>query len=974
MRPLTRRHKIALWSIGGLFLLYSLAGFVAAPMVIRNLLEKRVAGILQRQVAVAKVRVNPYTLSVRLAGLNIREGDGAPLLAAEDLVVNAELISVFKRALVIKSLDLNAPALHVVRISRERFNFSDLIPPPEPDKAQASGALRLVLKHLRLTRGTVEFADRAAAAPFTTTLASITINLQGLDTRPHAKPATFELSAATEAKETTRVEGRAGPVPMDLKAAIDLTGVVINKYSPYYQPYLEARVAGGLLGLAAVLHWTPQNRSLDGLQVKASDLRLVSGAGDDPLLTVPRFQVRGAHIDLSRRVIDLGRIDTHEGTVWSRRDGQGRINLLAAFLPASTTPSPATPDAGDRPASWQMKLPQLTLDGYRVNWEDRQPPQNAQITIDQISVALENLDTQPNTTGNASVQLRWAGQGRLALQGTLGISPLQADLTVDAHGLDIRPLQPYLSQHIRMLVTSGEFNSQGHLRLGAQDGARSQVQFGGQASLTAFQTVDPDQSRDFLKWKALFVNGLDMGVAPFYLSAEEVSLTDFFNRLIVSSDGTSNIQAILAPPKQAAAGGEHPGASTGQATVQPDKAQNPAAPATRIQIKTVSLQGGQIDFSDHHVKPNVHVTLNQVGGRISGLTSLKEKNADVALRGKSASNIPFEINGQINPLIAKPYVDLNLSFNSIDLSPFAPYSGKYLGYRLEKGQLSLSLSYRLADNKLAGENKIAISQLTFGETVNSPSATKLPIKLAVALLKDAKGDIDLDLPVQGDLNDPQFSVGGIVVKMFVNLIVDIVTSPFKFLGAVFGGGEELQFVDFQAGQSTVPPSGRAKLDTLVKILKERPGLKLEVQGQVDPHADSQGLRQERFEQALKAAMLQDMTRRGQRAVPLDQITLQADQKATLIARLFAASPIPRPRDEKGRIKKLDTAEMEKLLITAIAISPDDLRLLAHSRAKQAKDYLVEGGVPPERIFIIEPQTDKVAEKQKPHSRVRFSLK
>jgi hypothetical protein len=406
----------------------------------------------------------------------------------------------------------------------------------------------------------------------------------------------------------------------------------------------------------------------------------------------------------------------------------------------------------------------------------------------------------------------------------------------------------------------------------------------------------------------------------------------------------------------------------------PPKAEKPKAEAgePNIQINTVTLQGGKVDFSDLFVKPNVRLPMSQIGGRVSGLDAIRTHKADVLLKGMVGGNVPMEIKGQINPLIKNPFVDITIGLKGVDLSPFTPYSGKYLGYKLDKGQLTLDLAYRVAENKLTGKNKVLLNQLTLGETVQSPTATKLPVKLALALLKDRQGDIDLDLPVTGDLDDPEFSIGGVVVKMFVNLIVGIVSSPFQVLGALVGGGEELAYLDFDPGLSRIPEKKFEKLDSLAKILYERPGLKLEIQGQIHPTEDVDSLRRLRFEAQLKAAKLKKMVAWGKKAVPLEQIDLAPKERGKLVKKAYDAAKFPKPRDEKGAIKKLEPAEMEKLLYTAIEITEDDLRLLAHQRAAAAKAYLAEQGkVEAERLFIVEPKIDGKEEELR--SRVKFNL-
>jgi hypothetical protein len=268
-----------------------------------------------------------------------------------------------------------------------------------------------------------------------------------------------------------------------------------------------------------------------------------------------------------------------------------------------------------------------------------------------------------------------------------------------------------------------------------------------------------------------------------------------------------------------------------------------------------------------------------------------------------------------------------------------------------------------------------LTQLTLGDAVPSDTATKLPIKLAIALLKDREGNIDIDLPVKGDLDNPEFSIGGIVIKMIGNFILGIVTSPFKMLGSLFGGGEELSYIDFAAGVGDIAPDNTAKLDSLAKILFERPGLNLEIQGQFDPHSDREGLRKIRFEHELKSAKLKSMMAGGQPAIPLEQMTISAEERDRMVRRAYADATFPKPKDDKGKEKKLPPEEMEKMLYTAIEITGDDLLQLADQRALAAKSYLLNTGkVEAQRLFIVEPEMGGSADAKMHKSQVRFNLK
>ena len=876
MPALSKRMKIALGVIAGLFVLYSLAGFVAAPLVIRRVLENSVSQTLKRQVSVNLVRVNPYTLSLTLGGLSIADNAATSLATLHQIKVNAQISSVFKKALILKSVVLDIPHINIIRSATDRFNFSDLLEPrtdgsPESPQAPAE-APRVVLGQLHVTQGSLRFEDQTLEAPFSTRISDMTLSVTSLDTAPQAPPATFAFSGETEPHETLRLRGRLAPVPLTATIELDARAIALAKYTPYYRPFWNADIQQGHLDLRTTGHWSGKEGRFKKTSLKVMDLQINRDDDGTPLLNMPLFQVDDAEADLQAHTLDLGHVSSRNGSAWVSRTQEGRLNWAAALAhgvsPARTQPAPPAPapapDAAPSPVSsdWTVTVPELSVDNFRLEITDHRLTGPAKLTLANLELNTKSLSTQPDDRGEVALSLTWNDQGSLTVTGQLGLVPVSADLGLTADRLDLRPLQPYVSEHVGLVITSGQFNTQGDLHLGMPPDAPLEMRYEGQVSAVNFESIDSVNQADFFNFQSLFLNKLKLETQPLHLSVEEVALTDFYNKVLIATDGTSNIGTIFgggeSGENQDTTADASPEDGSDKPNEKPDKSKEelaePGAPAggeesapMSIQIKRVTLQGGSIDFTDVHVDPSVRLPMEKVGGRISGLDAITENKADVLLEGRVYGNVPMKISGKINPLISPPYVDLQLNLASADLTPFAPYAEKYLGYKLNKGLLSMNLSYLVKEKRLQGENNAVLTQLTLGESVPSPSATSLPIKLAIALLKDRQGNIDIDLPVKGNLDDPEFSIGGIVLQMLGNLIVDIVTSPFKMLGALFGGGEELSYLDFAAGVSELSPENKAKLDNLAKILFERPELNLEIQGQFDRDADTLGLRKIRFD-------------------------------------------------------------------------------------------------------------------------------
>jgi len=316
----------------------------------------------------------------------------------------------------------------------------------------------------------------------------------------------------------------------------------------------------------------------------------------------------------------------------------------------------------------------------------------------------------------------------------------------------------------------------------------------------------------------------------------------------------------------------------------------------------------------------------------------------------------------------------------IELSPLSPYSGKYVGYGIEKGKLSFKVKYKLDNRKLAADNKIILNQLTFGEKVESPDATKLPVLLAVALLKDRNGVIDVDLPISGSLDDPQFSVGGLVLKIIFNIISKAVTAPFALLGSMFGGGsgEELSYVEFDYGRAKLTQAAEAKLKTLATAMNNRPALKLDISGRVDPVNDPEGLKKVSIERKVKAQKMKELVRQGKAPKSVDDVRIEKDEYPRYLKAAYGEESFPKPRNIIGLAKDLPVAEMEKLMLQHTKVTDEALRELANQRAQAVKDYLLASGqVPADRLFIVAAKPGQTGEKNKivaKVSRVDFSLK
>ena len=650
------------------------------------------------------------------------------------------------------------------------------------------------------------------------------------------------------------------------------------------------------------------------------------------------------------------------------------MNIASLIATPTEKSPPATRNSAPPSLPWIVSLKSLVVDGYRVKITDRSLAEPFAISIDDINCKAQNMSTEKDAKGTIALSMHIGRQGTASFEGDLALSPPAAEIAMNLKSLPLKPLQPFLAERAKVILAAGALNVNGRLTARQSESKGLKTAFRGKLWVNKFSLLDKANAEDLLKWDSLYLGEMDIRYAPLLAHIRGISLSNFYSRIMISADRTINLQEVFSAASStseaAALHGKAPRTTEAAAVSR----QEPAQERT-IAIDKVTVQGGTINFTDESVKPRFNADLLEIGGRISGLSSEENKFGEVELRGKYDRYAPLEITGKINPLRDDLYVELKAGFKDMDLTAVSPYSGRYAGYTVRKGKLSFQLEYLIVKNKLDAKNDIFLDQFSFGEPVESPDATKLPVKLAVALLKDRNGEIKLDIPVSGELDDPKFSVGRVVLKVIVNLLVKAATSPFALLGAIFGGGEQIGYAEFDYGSAALTAETQKKLDILAKALHDRPELRMDIVGHADPGKDREGLKQNLLLRRVKAQKIKDMARAGGETPSLDAVTVTPREYPVYLKLAYKAEKFPKPRNFIGMVKNLPVPEMEKLMITNLKVTDEDLKALAGERARAVRDYLMQSKqVDEEQIFIVEAKTLDVEKKEgAKDSRADFQL-
>ena len=953
------------------------------------------SGLLDSKLEVnfSKPKDKPMALTVAgtlgLKKIELVDRAGQPLLKWKVLNLAIHSFDILNNKLALDSVMLEQPEAAVRRARDGALNLLALQPKASPKTDKAKQVAEAVDKtaapfefsaaEVKLVDGLVDFADATPQKPFHTRINAINLTAHKLASSGK-EPASVELALKTDSGESLQHHGQVMLSPLSAQGELALSAIKLKNYAPYYAPFIRFNVEEGALDAALKYTATMTDgrlqASISDAAVNLAALKLRRENEKLPFFTLAQLAVKDIALDLAKRNILIGEFITRGGKLLARRDKEGVFNLTQLLAPGSNESSKTAPGEG---APWNAELKKLAVNDFGVRVEDDKMADSLPFTANVIALNADNLSTAKGTKAGLALKVALGKRGKLDVSGTLTPMPLQARLKLDLKSVDLVPLQAYFDGKSNITLTRGALSTGGTLLADMETPGKLNINYRGGANLSDFALIDKPNSADLLKWKSLIFSGIDFNLDPLNIVVGEIALSDFYSRLILTAEGKLNLAQLMSEPGKAEAPAPQPNGATAQDSAPAASAVAAAAALAplpyNVRIGNVTLQGGNINFSDYFIKPNYTADLMNIGGSVTGLSSESGSTANVDLRG-DLSSAPVMIAGKVNPLARETYLDIKAGVRGFELGPLSPYSGKYAGYAIQKGKLTVDVRYFIENRKLQAENKLFLDQLTFGERIESTDATKLPVQLAVALLKNSRGEIDINLPISGSLDDPQFSIGGIIVRIFVNLVVKAVTSPFALLGSMFGGGEDLGYVEFDPGHAAILPPAESKLKALAQALLDRPALKLDITGRIDPASDNEGAKLAQMERKIKAQKLKAIVKEGKDAGSVGEVVLTPEEYQKYLKLAYKDESFPKPRNMIGLAKNLPPQEMEKLMVTNAQVTEDDMRTLANQRAQVVKDWLTHSGqVPPERIFIVAPKLDAADIKDKGKaSRADFSLK
>ncbi len=942
LRTFLRRFRWPLRILGSLYALYALFGFLVLPGILQRKLVVGISAALHREARIANVKVNPLVLSVTIQGLEIRSRRGSPWISCDRLYANAELWPLLARTAELKELELDRPRLVLSLDENGQLEFADLLAAPEgAAQAPAKPAGRpwtVALNRFQLQEGAVDFSDAGPKEAFRSRLGPLSLSLRDFRTSMGSRSG-GRFEAWTEAGERIAWEGSLVAEPFSSEGTLKVAKLLLPKYAPYLHESVNLDLRSGRLDLTLPYAFTlapaPAFRLRGGAGTVA-DL-VVAERGGAEALKVPELALEDLTGDLMKPELILGRATLKGADLSLSRRADGTLNwtrLLA--LPPGVKPKPKDPEA--KPLA--LAVGELALEKASVAWEDALTIRPVALALRDVNLTLKGLSLDPAGIANLVFAAKLGDSGRLGFQGTVKPMAAAADLQADVEGIALPPVDPYLAPATDLRFNQGRVGLKGRLRADFSGTKADGLIYSGDVWIDRMEAADGRDHEVALRWKRLALRGLDASTAPLSVKLKTLDWIAPEGRLVVAADGTTNVNRAFKILPEAPA----PTAAAIQPTPKVEGAPIP------LSINLMQVSQGRLSFIDRSLSPNAALLLSELEGTYDQLSSAPGARSQVKFTGKAGGVGPLRIEGKAYPLRTDEDTDVRLSLQGAELTDLDPYSRKYLGYVLQKGKLGAALRLHIQKRKLSAVAQAKLDQLYLGDQVESEDATWIPVKLALALLRDRHGVIEMEVPVDGSLDDPDIHWGGAAWKALLNVLSKAATSPFTLLGSLFGGGADLSAVAFTPGGAAPPADASKVIQGLVKSLQERPALSLELEGAADPMADGAALKRGALEDRLKA---QAWALAGKGGAPDAAFTPSLGAREAALRALHDKTFPPPPRDPKApKAPEAPLAEVESRLLGSLPDDPETLRALAEARTDAVQRALLDAGAPVDRVFAV----------------------
>jgi len=834
-------------------LLYALAGFFLAPWLIGRTAAKTFSET-GRSLELGAVRVNPFALSIALRDLDLRDTDGEAILALDSAYLNFQLSSLFRRAWTFREFRIDGPFVNLERFGPGDDRIGNLVRALAPagsreqqDRKEPEGLPRLIVQLLDCSNGRVVFTDHLEEEVFRAESGPININVSNFSTLPDDK-GNKQIHIAMPSGGSVVWSGELQVSPLRSQGRVTVSGQASADGVRYLNLLLPFTVQTGDMDLALDYRFAIEPSGEPGLEVKnltgeVDDVVLKPEDAGKDVLRVPKLRFEGGVISLAAKTAGLQKLTINGTELNIARLPDGGLDLQRLLAATAvdeeqlTEPAAVEASAHADPANgWTVDLQEVLVSDASVRFEDRTLDPTGEVALHGVNLTALGISNRPGASFPAHVDFELSEGGAFSFDGEAAALPeFSASGKVSLNGANLAGAQPWIGGIAHVTVKSGTASLSGQIAHSPQE----TVAYQGSLQVNALKVDDASRDEPLLGLESLDIERVEFSLAQRSAETSLIQLTRPYGRIAIAPDRTTNLNGLIVPTEQD----------------QDQIEQAPQAKPFSIKLDGFDVKDGSLDYSDRALPLPFSAAIRSLGGTISTLSSTSSEPAQVQLEGQVNEYGLARISGTINVWSPTDNADLKVVFRNLETARLTPYTIGFAGYKIDDGRLDLDLDYQIKRGQMQGDNKIISRQLRLGEKVETKDGGGLPLQLAVALLTDSNGVIDLDLPVSGDINDPEFRLGGVIAKAIAGLIGKIVTSPFRLLGKLVGvDSKDFGSLSFVPGSAGISPPDREKLAKLAEAMQQRPELVLGVAGVYAADADRAALQAKQLDSALEARM------------------------------------------------------------------------------------------------------------------------
>ena len=958
--PANRKRRLSARNISivvlVLVVIYAIAGFALLPWWLERTLPERLEQHMGWQAEIEEVQVNPFAMSVEAVGLEARDAEGEPVVAFDSLYANLGVWRLLTGIVALQDIELEDPYVRLDLLEDYSVNFArdwQAHNPggeePAPEDADSGEPPKIYFDRIRVSGGELLFRDFSQQGQEEFRVTPLDLALNDLATWPREDADSSYYLLAAVGSQTIEWEGDLSIAPLYSKGFLKLGDVsheTLQHFLKPYLPYLPYQLRNGSVTLSSQY----ELRSAGELYLTTSEGQLtiddvdlgVEADADDGLLSANRLSVGNIRFGLNEQELSTGTVNIDGVSLSLLRDADGQLNLLA---PLQNSADDSGGDDTGTGAPFRWTVAGVELANSAVSWRDEQPQLPAELALEDLSISIGEISHRLEEPVNYSASGALSDGGKLSINGQATLAPFTLEAGLSGSGIALSQFGAYINQAANLDVRDGLLSVDGNLDLDQQQDPLTGT-FSGTGEVASLDMRLGDSDQPLIRWQSVRLEPLEYNVAPARLQIGTITLVGPAVNVVRDSNGTHNVERIVrsSPSDESAPAGE---------TTSSD-----GEPGFIFRIGQLMLEEGAISYTDRTLDPTFATRFDQLRGSVTGLSNVAPQQGQISIQGRVGDVATMALDGSVGTLGTDNVSDLKLTMENVSLPMLSPYFGRYLGYSVDSGKLKLDLDYEFSGSRLDAANSVILDRLELGGPVPSDEAVSAPVKLGLALLRDRQGVIDIDLPISGDLESPDFNIGQVVMRTFVNLVAKAATSPFSMLGSIadFAGlsGEELGNVRFEAGRTELADGEGVKLEALGKALNERPGLALNVRGAVAPEADGDALRRQKLFEQLDIA---DGASASTRIARLEKAYADSDYVASVEAfRNDVAGGNAEPGEQEWE------QALVKRLIADVELPPEALGNLATSRGVWLREQMLqEHGASENQVYLLDPVRDATAD-------------